>query len=171
MTVAQKIIIMLLLKSAPQDLPFSTGLMARVVVLYFISGIVVVTGMVEPSLAMGRMLLNIGIILFFSYVVLSSLNLKTRFVQTVTALVGTGIVFNLLAWPVLSFGDMEQESTAAMQILSLIVLMLISWEILVTAHIFRNALGTKMTQAVILSMALFFVTLSLSQLIFPESAS
>lgn len=170
MTVAQKIIIMLLLKTAPQDLPYSTGLMARVIFLYIISGIVVVGGMVEPSLAIGRMLLNVGIILLFSYVLLSSLNLKARFVQMITALIGTGIVFNLLAWPILGYGDIEQTSTAAMPILSLLVLMLISWEILVMAHIFRNALNTKMTQAVILSMALFFISLSLSQLFFPESS-
>ena len=170
MTVIQKIIFMLLLKTAPQDLPYSIRLMGRSIFLYFISGIVVVAGIVEPPLAMGRMLLNIGIILFFSYVVLSSLNLRARFVQTVTALVGTGLVFNLLAWPVLSFGGVEQESAAVMQILSIFVLMLISWEILVTAHIFRNALGTKMTQAVILSMALFFVSLTLAQLVFPESS-
>jgi len=171
MTVAQTIILMLLLKTAPQDLPYSISLMGRLIFLYFISGIVVVVGLVEPSLAIGRMLLNIGIILVFSYVVLSSLNLSTRFVQMVTALVGTGIVFNLLAWPVLSYGDMEKESAAAIQILSMFVLMLISWEILVTAHILRNALSTKMTQAVILSMALFFVTLTLSQLVLPESSS
>ena len=88
MTVAQKIIFMLLLKTAPQDLPYSVSLMGRAAIVYFISGIVVVAGVVEPSLAIGRMLLNIGIILFFSYVVLSSLDLRTRFVQTVTALLG-----------------------------------------------------------------------------------
>ncbi|MES0326758.1 MAG: hypothetical protein ABUK13_01085 [Gammaproteobacteria bacterium] len=170
MTIAQKIIIMLLLKTAPQDLPYSTGLMGRVIFFYFISGIVVVGGMVESSLAMGRMLLNIGIIFFFSYVILSSLNLMTRFVQTMTALIGTGIVFNLLAWPVLIYSNMEPASEFAEPLLSVVVLMLISWEILVTAHIFRNALNTKMTQAVILSMALFFVSLTLSQLVFPESS-
>lgn len=169
MLVAQKIIMMLLLKTAPQDLPYSTGLIARLVFLYLISGMVVVGGMVEPSLAIARMLLNIGILLSFSYLLLSSLNLKPRFVQMVTALIGTGIVFNLLSWPILIYGDIEQASTASMQILSMLVLMLISWEILVIAHIFRNALNTKMTQAVILSMALFFISLSLSQLFFPES--
>ncbi|MCK5002596.1 MAG: hypothetical protein KAJ92_00080 [Gammaproteobacteria bacterium] len=161
---------MLLLKAAPQDLPYSTGVMGRVIFLYLISGIMVMSDTVELSLAMGQMLLNILIILFFSYVILSSLNLKVRFVQTVTALIGTGIVFNLLAWPVLSYNDIEQASELAQQLFLLVVLMLVSWEVLVTAHIFRNALNTKMTQAVILSMALFFVSLTLSQLAFPESS-
>ena len=170
MSVVQKIIIMMLLKTTPQDLPYSTALMARVIFFYLVSGMVVVNGLVEPPLAMGRMLLNIGIIMIFSYVLLSSFNLQARFVQTNTAMIGTGIIFNLLAWPVLSFGNVEQASNASLQILSLLVLMLISWEILVTAHILRNALNTKMTQSVILSMALFFVSLTLSQLIFPESS-
>ena len=170
MPVVQKIIIMLLLKTAPQDLPYSTGLMWRVILLYLVSGIVVVGDTIEPSLALGRMLLNTGIILFFSYVILAALNLKARFVQMITALIGTGIVFNLLAWPVLSYNAIEPESELALQLFSLMVLMLISWEILVNAHIFRNALGTKMAQAVILSMALFFVSLTLSQLVFPESS-
>ena len=169
MTVAQKIILILLLKAAPQDLPYSTSLMARVIFLYLVSGMIVVGGLVEPGLALGRMLLNIGITMFFSHVLLTSLNLKSRFVQTITAIIGTGIVFNLLAWPILIYGDVE-ETSAAMQILSLIVLMLISWEILVSAHIFRNALNTKMPQAIMLSMALFFISLTLSQLLFPESS-
>ena len=161
---------MLLLKTAPQDLPYSPKLMARVIFLYLVSGIVIVGGITEPSLAVGHILLNIGIILFFTYVLLSSLNLKARFVQTVTALIGTGIVFNLLSWPVLGYGDLEQAPRAVMQIISFVVLMLISWEVLVTAHIFRHALNTKMTQAVLLSMSLFFVSLALSQLVFPESS-
>ena len=168
MSVAYKIIIMLLLKTAPQDLPYSIGLMARVIFLYLISGLIVVGGIVEPSLVIARMLLNIGVVLSFSYVLLSSLNLRSRFVQMITALIGTGIVFNLLSWPILIYNDVEQLSAAAMQIISMLVLMIISWEILVTAHIFRNALNTKMTQSVILSMALFFISLALSQMVFPE---
>ena len=170
MSVTQKILLILMLRSAPQDLPYSRALMAKFILLYLISGMLVVAGTVEPLLAMGRMLLNIGIIVFFSHVLLSSLNLRARFVQTVTALVGAGIIFNLLAWPVLYFADIENATDSAMQMLSLLVLMLISWEVLVTAHIYRNTLNTKMTQAVILSMALFFISLSLSQLIFPESS-
>lgn len=169
MSVAQKIIIMLLLKSAPQDLPCSARLMVRVIFLYLISGIVIVGGAVEFSQVIGRMLLNVGIILSFSYVLLSALKLTARFIQTITALIGTGIVFNLLSWPVLNISGMEQASGLSLQIFSLVVLMLISWEILVIAHIYRHALNTKMTQAVLLSMALFFVSLTLSQLVFPES--
>ena len=169
MSVVQKIIVMLLLKTAPQDLPYSTGLMARVIFLNLISG-VIIGGADDPALAFSQMLLSVLILLFFSYVVLSSLKLMARFVQTVTALFGTGIIFNLLFWPIFSFSQAEQLSDFSLQVISSAILMLVSWEILVNAHIFRNALNTKMVQAVILSMSLFFISLTLSQLILPESS-
>ena len=165
MSVAKKIINMLLLKTAPQDLPYSKALLGRMIFLYFVTGIIV-AGRDDPSLAFAQIMLNTSIILSFGFVVLSSLKLMPRFVQTITALIGTGVVFNLLAWPILAYDDIEQASAFSVQMLSLLILMLISWEILVSAHIFRNALNIKTTQAVILSMALFFVALSLSQLIF-----
>lgn len=171
MTVTQKIVLLLFLKASPQDLPYSSRLLVRIIFLYVGSGLVVTSGVAEPALALGRMVLSLAVVSVFSYVLLSALNMKARYLQTVTALIGTGIIFNLLAWPVLSYGDIEQASAVAMQLLSLAVLSLIGWEVLVTAHIFRNALDTKMTQAVLLSMALFLVTLTLSQLIFPEISS
>lgn len=162
---------MLLLKTAPQDLPYSVGLLVRVIALYLLTGMMVVSDLIEPQLALGRMLLSLTIILFFNYVLLSMLNLRARYLQTVSALVGTGIVFNLLSWPVLSYSGEEPASGALAVLVSLLVLALISWEILVTAHIFRHALNTKMTQAILLSMALFFFMLTISQLAFLGSAS
>jgi hypothetical protein len=171
MTVTQKIVLLLFLKAAPQDLPYSSRLLVRIIFLYVGSGLVITSGVAEPALALGRVVLSLAVISVFSYVLLAALNMKARYLQTVTALLGTGIIFNLLAWPVLSFGNIEQASAIAVQLLSLAVIALISWEVLVTAHIFRNALDTKMTQAVLLSMALFLVTLTLSQLVFPETSS
>lgn len=171
MSVTQKILQLLFLKAVPQDLPYSSGLLVRIIFLYVGSGLVVTSGVAEPALVLGRVVLSVAVISAFSYVLLSALNVKARYLQTVTALIGTGIIFHLLAWPVLSFGDLEQASTVAVQLMSLVVIALISWEVLVTAHIFRNALDTKMTQAVLLSMALFLVTLTLSQLVFPETSS
>lgn len=171
MSVTQKIVLLLFLKAAPQDLPYSSRLLVRIIFLYVGSGLVVTSGVAEPALALWRVVLSLAVISVFCYMILAALNIKARFLQTVTALIGTGIIFNLLAWPVLSFGDIEQASAVAVQLLSLAVIALISWEVLVTAHIFRNALDTKMTQAVLLSMALFLVTLTLSQLVFPETSS
>ena len=63
MSVAQKIINMLLLRTAPQDLPYSIALLGRMIFLYFVTGIIV-AGRDEPSLAFGQILLNISSLTF-----------------------------------------------------------------------------------------------------------
>jgi hypothetical protein len=161
--------IMLLLRTAPQDLPYSLGMMNRIIFIYLVSGLVVQSGIVEPVLSIGRMVLNIAITMLFTYVVLASLELKPRFVQTMSALVGVGVVFNLLAWPLLQQIGNESSAEPVSGIVSLLVLLLMSWELLVTAHIYRHALNVKMGHAIILSLGLFFISITLSQMIFPES--
>jgi hypothetical protein len=168
-SVARKLIIMLLLRTAPEDLPYSLGLMNRIIFLYLVSGLVVQSELVESSLSISRMILNLAITLLFTYVVLSALELKARFVQTMSALVGIGIVFNLLAWPLLKQLGEEASPVPAAGILSLLVLLLMSWELIVTAHIYRHALNIKMGQGIILALGLFFISIMLSQMIFPES--
>ena len=160
--------IMLLLRAAPEDLPYSLRLMNRIIFLYLVSGLVVQSDLVEPSLSISRMILNLAITLFFTYVVLSSLELKTRFVQTMSALVGVGIIFNLLAWPLLKQMGEQGSDEPLTGIISIFVLLLMGWELLVTAHIYRHALNVKMGQAIILSLGLFFISITLSQMIFPE---
>jgi hypothetical protein len=167
-SVAQKLMIMLLLRAAPEDLPYSLRLMNRIIFLYLVSGLVVQSGLVEPSLSIGRMILSLAITLFFTYVVLSSLELKARFVQTMSALVGIGIIFNLLAWPLLKQMGEQASAEPLTGIISLFVLLLMGWELLVTAHIYRHALNVKMGRAIILSLGLFFISITLSQMIFPE---
>lgn len=168
-SVARKLMIMLLLKTAPEDLPGSLGLMNRIILLYLVSGLLVQSGMVEPSMAISRMILSLAITMFFTYVVLSSLKFKARFIQTISALVGIGIVFNLLAWPLLRQLSADTSPEPLAGIISLFVLLLMSWELLVTAHIYRHALNVKMGQGIILSLGLFFISITLSQLIFPAS--
>lgn len=168
MSVARNLLIMLLLKTAPQDLPYSTGLLSRIIFVYLISGLIVQNEMVEPSLSIGRMILNIAITMFFSYIVLASLELKARFVQTMSALVGVGIVFNLLAWPLLMQLAEENQAETITAATSFLVLLLMSWELLVVAHIYRHALNAKMGHAIILSLGLFFISITLAQMIFPE---
>lgn len=160
---------MLLLKAAPEDLPYSLGLMNRIIFLYLLSGLLVQSGLVEPTLSIGRMVLNIAITMFFTYVVLASLELKARFVQTLSALVGVGIVFNLLAWPLLLQLAADDPAKPVAGISSFLILLLMSWELLVTAHIYKHALNAKMGHAIILSLGLFFISITLAQMIFPES--
>jgi hypothetical protein len=159
---------MLLLKTAPQDLPHSPGLVVRVIFLYFLSGIFVQSSVVDTSLAMNMMVVNIIMLLTFAYALLSLRRLNVRFFQTISAVFGTGVIFNLLAWPFVGMIGVEGLSDFVTSLIALLMLSMLSWELLVTAHIYRNALNLNMVYSIMLSFALFFISVVISQTIFPE---
>ena len=163
----QKLLSLLFLKSAPQDLTYSPRLMVQLAVAYVFSGIVVLQTTLNPDDMFAGILLGFFVQYVFTYLVLQALGRGSRFLQTFCAILGVGILFNLLSWPVFSVLSDASLSDALKSSMSLVFLMLISWEVLVKAHIFRHALDMKMFGALALSFSLFFISIALSQLLFP----
>ncbi len=168
MSVLQLLFSMLLMKSAPQDLPYARPLAVKLGVFYWISGVVVLNSTLRPPALLESMTLSLLILLVFPYIVLKAFRLQARYVQTLSALVGVGALFNLLSWPILALfaGPLEEESLAT--VLSFAFLMLLSWEVLIKAYIFRHAMEIGMLNALLLSLALFFIAMTLSRLLFPD---
>ncbi len=165
MSVIRTLFSIMLLKQGPQDLVFSRSLLQLLVIAYVASGVLVLQGSIEPGEALANMVLDVLVIVFYTRIVLHSLHKPARFVQTASAMVGVGVVFHLLAWPALAVppADGEQSlSTTA----SLAMLLLMSWNLLVVAHIFRHALASGMSHAMLLSFALFFLSIALSRMVF-----
>ena len=171
MSVLQKLLSLLVLKSAPQDLPYSPRLLVQLMLAYILSGIVVLKTTLNPEDILSGLLLGLLIQYVFTYSVLRALDKKARFVQTFCAILGIGILFNLLSWPVFSMLSDETAKEAVRSSMSLMFLLIISWEVLVKAHIFRHALEMRMFSALALSFSLFFISVALSQLLFPGNGS
>ena len=169
MSVARIFIAILLLRAAPQDLPYSRGLLQRAVILYLLSGVLALHQTMSASIALASLVLDILVIAGFTYAVLSALELKPRFVQTVFALLGTGVVFHLLVWPLLGQLAVESAPESTKNLLSVIMLLMMSWSILVTAHIYRHALEVQMINAILVALGLFFISMTLSELIIPRT--
>ncbi len=167
-----KLLALLFLKSAPEDLPYSLRLTFQLVAVYLFSGIVVLQTTLAPDDMYAGILLGVLVQYVFTYVVLLALNKAARLMQTFAALIGVSLLFNLLSWPVFSILADNSASESLMSTMSLMFLLLISWEVLVKAHIFKHALEMKMFAALALSFSLFFISLTLSQLLLPvETAS
>ncbi len=163
----QKLLSLLFLRSAPQDLTYSSRLLLQLAAAYVFSGIVVLQTTLNPDDMFAGILLGFFVQYIFTYLVLNALGRGSRFLQTFCAIVGVGILFNLLSWPVFSVLSDASISDASKTSMSLLFLMLISWEVLVKAHIFRHALEMKIFSALALSFSLFFISIALSQLFFP----
>lgn len=171
MSVLHKLLALLILKSAPQDLPYSPQFTVQLAVVYVLSAIVVLQTTVNPDDALAGIFLGLLVQYVFTYFVLKALHKGARFVQTFCALLGVSILFNLLSWPIFAVLAGEAGADSVKATMSLLFLLIISWEVLVKAHIFRHALEMKMLGALALSFSLFFISVALSQLLFPVEAA
>ena len=167
----QKLLSLLILKTAPQDLSYSPQYAVRLALVYILSGLIVLQTTLAPEGALSGMILGLAIQYVFTYAVLQALNCGARMVQTFSAILGVGIIFNLLSWPVLAVLSDQMATESMKSSMSLVFLLLISWEVLVKAHIFKHALEMKMFSALALSLSLFFISVALSQLLFPGEAA
>ena len=171
MSVLQKLLALLFLKSAPQDLPFSRQMAVRLAIFYVVSGVIVLQTTLGPDDVYAGIFLGVLVQYAFTYAVLAALDKIARFLQTFSALIGVSLLFNLLSWPVFLVLSDETTQDVLKSSMSLLFLLLISWEVLVKAHIFKHALEMKMFGALALSFSLFFISITLSQLLFPAEAA
>ena len=157
-----------LLTKGPQDLPFSITLFRLLLAVYFVSGILTLLPSVKLDEALMVMLVDMVIMLAFAWGCLQAFKKQPRFVQMVSAMTGVGILFNVLALPLLV--QIEQSRTAG-QIpgeLSFLLLFLLSWNLAVYAHIFRESFNIRLLAAFVLTLAYKVIEISLSQILFPQ---
>lgn len=166
MSLTRLLFSIMILKSKPQDIEYNPGQSGIVILLYLLSGVFVLSKSIQFDIAVYSMILDAAVLSLFSAGCLMLLQLKARLVQTFAALFGTGIIYHLLAWPVIEQLSMNDIADSDKSTLSLVFLMLLSWQILVNAHIYRNALSVDMTKAVVLSIAYWLMSMTLSQIIF-----
>jgi hypothetical protein len=171
MSVFKKLLGLLLLRSTPQDLPYSATLTMQLAFFYVISGIVVLQTTLNTDDMVAGIVLGLLVQYVFVYAVLASLGKSARFMQTFCALIGASLLFNFISWPVFAVLADETSQDVLKSSMSLFFLLLISWEVLVKAHIFKHALEIKMFSALALSFSLFFISVTLSQLLFPVEAA
>jgi len=166
-----KLLAMLFLKAAPQDLPYSPLLAIQLVVFYFLSGVVVLQTTLSPDNLYSGILLGVFVQYVFAYAVLVALSKRARLIQTFSALIGVSLLLNVISWPVFSVIADQAASDSLRSTMSLAFLLLISWEVLVKAHIFKHALEIKMFGALALSFSLFFISITLSQMLLPAQVA
>lgn len=130
------------LKAAPQDLPYSPLLMVLCIVCYFLLGLVI--SLLEQGFGLALLSAGVDTVLLIglAHLALWIRGYKGRLVQTVTAFAATGTLFELLGWPVVAY--LQQASGDNPSNLSILLLVLIVWNITVIGHILRHAIDVPM---------------------------
>lgn len=141
-----------LLRKAPQDIPASPSLLQLTALVYVLLGTLlgslgdtVLVGLVQAAL---DLLLMVG----FLKLALTITGHQDRFVQTLTALLGSGLILSGLAVPLM----LVRTLGYANQMPGLLWLWLFGWSILITGHILRHSLSVSLRMGVVLTFLYTF---------------
>jgi hypothetical protein len=158
-----------LLRKGPQDVPASPVLLRLTLLSYGFSGVLIPLLDVGLLTSLVLTVLDIALLTGLTYGALTLRHYRARFMQTLTALLGTGTLLQLLALPLLFLLEQEVAGTGGPGWLGLLWLGLFIWGIVVTAHIFRQALSTSLGVGVLYSLAYVLLYWTLSGWLQPVS--
>jgi len=145
------------LRRGPQDLPYSPPLLAAIAAASFVYQLVIAAsrGMPFGEVLIGA-LFALGLILTALHVALAVRGLRSRFVQSATALLGCMLLFEVLRLPIeLLMGTppaTPAQITPLQGLLTLLSLPLLGWNVVVYAHVLRHSLNVSFLTGMTLSL-------------------
>lgn len=150
-----------LFKKEPKDIPESNGVLYLIVSVYAV--IKVLIFLLDPANTLFQALVEILLILGLSWGILWVSRKKFRYLQTVSALVGTEAVISFFA----TANTAIQESQSS-QLAFFIIITLMLWHLAVTGYIFSKALDQSFFFG--LGVSFIYILLSYQGMawIFPE---
>lgn len=162
-----------LLRAGPQDLPASTVLLWLSLLAYFAVGMVMSVQNLDVARATLLVSLDLALLAALLFALLWSRNAMSRYLQTLTALLGTGAILELVVLPILSWqqeGLGDETISPMLMIASLLLWIWLLWDLLVIGHILRHTLSTRLLIGVLLGVVYLFISYSVTQILFfPET--
>jgi hypothetical protein len=127
------------LRTSPAEVPASALLAVLTVTAYALLGLLIATLEQRLAYALLTTLIDVVMLLALAYLALWVRDLRPRAVQTITALAGTGTLFSLLGLPLMLWLQRAGDNPSALA--SVLLIVLIIWNIAVIGHILRHALA------------------------------
>jgi hypothetical protein len=158
----------LLLRRGPQDLPHSTQVLTSVAALCVIVQISIALFVRDVSLGavLGGALLWLAFTLLTLNLLLALRGLRSRFVQSATALLSCTLVFTVLSTPIALLAGTPpptpEQMTGVQMLLGAISLPLLVWKIVVDAHVFRHSLNLPFAGGLLIALLWIVAALLLS---------
>ncbi|MCX7556111.1 hypothetical protein OS187_04615 [Xanthomonadaceae bacterium JHOS43] len=164
------------LRAGPQDLPHSPPLLVRFALValavdLFSAHVLDVDGTPAP-----RFMVAFALTFALPWMLLSWRNRRERYVQTMLALLATGIAFSLLFLPLASWAltqgliGVDTAPDPQQALFAWLILALVVWKVAVTASIWRHALDWPLPAGVGISLLLFVAEFGLDRLLFAGTA-
>ena len=159
MNIALRFFDICLFKAGPADVPSSHWLLKLTLLVYFILGVIVSRLDSAWDVSLFTSLTDVLVMMIFIWLILTFRGLQARYKQTLTAMAGAGSCIGIIGIPVVMLFNQvgEQERLSNYSMLLMIAVMF--WSLMVTAHIFRTALDIKPGMATILTLAYTILSL------------
>jgi hypothetical protein len=150
-----------LFRKGPQHIPASQILLRSALVAYGISGLLFLLVNLDPVSALLMMSVDIALLVGLTYGVLNLMGYSGRFLQSLTALLGTGTLVQLMALPISLWMSktLGQEIAALPQLLYIALLV---WSIAIMAHILQQALAVSRSIGVFYTLGYIAISWTLS---------
>jgi len=165
MNIAAQFINVCLFKSGPSDLPASQSLLRIMLLVYLILGIIVNRLDSDWNTSLFVSVVDVLVLMVVAGLLLKFRGFEARYTQTVTALAGTGSCIAIIGFPIIWwFYQIEAEQQATSYAMLLMVTLMF-WSLMITAHIFRQSLEIKAGTAAMLTIAYTVVALLVTGLV------
>jgi hypothetical protein len=148
---------MCLLRLRPQDIPASPVLLAVTLVSYL--GANVAVSLLDTALVEALVLVVLGTLLGIVLTV-AALYLRRhaeRITQTLTALLGTGVVMSVPAYALRRWFSLLQAQDLRSELAVHLWILVFIWNLLIMAHILRHALSTRFVFGFFIAVGYVFV--------------
>ena len=158
-TLIRPFVAICLFRIGPQDLPASPVLLGIALAAHALSGMVATGFTLDPLPALGAGLMGTTLLSVLTATLLAVVGLRSRTVQTLTALAGADAIITFLTAPVLLYahGSAGRPTPLA----GVLILGSIVWSISVYGHVLRNTLATHMAVGVAIAVVFTMIGLGL----------
>jgi len=158
-----------LLRANPEDIPPSRFLFSITLAGYFLLSLGIVLHDNSTAQALTIVLVGFIMMIGFAQAGLWIRNFLNRSMQTITALAGTGIIFDSISWPLVTLAaNYPADEFMFPRYLLLIILF---WNITVIGHILRNALSIPFWAGIGISIIYVFTYLRVIRILFIANTS
>lgn len=161
-----------LFRKGPQDLPASNALLKLSLLLYGLSGLIILLiDMNQIGLFSATLLTLFDIILLavLSYSVLYVLGYSSRFTQTLTALAGVGLLLQMVVIPLSLWTRQELVIRGNPEFPIMMRFVLLGWAIAVMGHILKDAFSTSRVIGVLYAVAYLAISWTLFDWMLPAA--
>ncbi len=167
-TISKAFLDICLLRKGPQDLPKSTVLLVLTLFMYtFID--VLLTVQSRPLVdAFMVSFVDVGFLLLVTFLILKQHKHLERWHQTMTALFGTGVILGIFIFPLVFGGIQNQYEDWLQQIIVLLFLVMVVWNVAVLAHIVRHSISTSTGIGIMIAILSIWMSSLLITMLLPE---